>query len=49
VRPEEAAVVLVGDADAFLPALEAAGLGHITVERDTVSEAGSEATDGDAA
>ena len=34
VRPNEAAVVLVGDADAFMPALEAANLGPITVERD---------------
>ena len=49
MRPEEAAIVLVGNADAFLPALEAAGLGHITVERDTGSEAGSEAADGNAA
>jgi len=49
VRPEEAAIVLVGDADAFLPALEAAGLGHITVERDARSDDASEATDGDAA
>ena len=34
VRPDEAAVVLAGDADAFMPALEAANLGPITVERD---------------
>lgn len=34
VRPHEAAIVLVGDADAFMPALEAADLGPISVERD---------------
>jgi zinc protease len=34
VRPAAAAIVLVGDADAFLPALEAEGLGRIVVERD---------------
>jgi len=34
VRPAEAAIVLVGDADAFMPALEAADLGPITLERD---------------
>jgi zinc protease len=34
VRPDAAAVVLVGDADAFLPALEGAGLGRIVVERE---------------
>jgi zinc protease len=34
VRPAGAAIVLVGDADAFLPALEAEGLGRIVVERD---------------
>lgn len=34
VRPDAAAIVLVGDADAFLPDLEAAGLGPITVDRD---------------
>ena len=33
VRPVEAAVVLVGDADAFVPALEAAGLGPVSVDR----------------
>jgi zinc protease len=37
VRPAEAAIVLVGDADGFLPALEAAGLGPVTVERDADS------------
>jgi predicted Zn-dependent peptidase len=36
VRPEEAAIVLVGDADAFLPALESAGLGPVTVDREAV-------------
>jgi predicted Zn-dependent peptidase len=49
VRPAEAAIVLVGDADAFLPALEVAGLGHVTVERDPAPQAGSEAADDDAA
>ncbi len=34
VRPDEAAIVLVGDADAFLPALEGAGLGSISVDRE---------------
>ena len=36
VRPDEAAILLVGAADEFLPALEAAGLGTITVEREPV-------------
>ncbi len=34
VRPAAAAIVLVGDADAFLPALEGERLGRIVVERD---------------
>lgn len=34
VRPDEAAIVLVGDADAFLADLEAAGIAPIVVERD---------------
>ncbi|HLX35180.1 MAG TPA: pitrilysin family protein [Candidatus Limnocylindrales bacterium] len=34
VRPNDAAIVLVGDADAFLPALEAADLGEIVVDRE---------------
>ncbi|HET7026895.1 MAG TPA: pitrilysin family protein [Candidatus Limnocylindrales bacterium] len=35
VRPDEAQVVLVGDADAFLADLEAASLGELIVERDS--------------
>ena len=35
VRPDAAAIVLVGDADAFAPELEAAGLGRMVIERDT--------------
>lgn len=34
VRPATAAIVLVGDADAFLPALEGENLGRIIVERE---------------
>jgi zinc protease len=34
VRPDDMAIVLVGDADAFLVDLEAAGLGPVTVERE---------------
>ncbi len=47
VRPDEAAIVLVGDADACLEALEGAGLGPITVEREEVSA--PEASDVDSA
>ncbi|HEX8024954.1 MAG TPA: pitrilysin family protein [Candidatus Limnocylindrales bacterium] len=36
LHPDRAAIVLTGDADGFLPALEAAGLGEITVEREAV-------------
>jgi zinc protease len=42
VRPDDASIVLVGDASAFLPALEAAGLGEIRVEREVDA-----ATDGE--
>jgi hypothetical protein len=38
LRVEEAAVVLVGDVDAFGEALEGAGLGPIVIERDPVPE-----------
>lgn len=38
VKVEEAAVVLVGDVDAFGAALEAAGLGPIVIERDPLPE-----------
>jgi zinc protease len=41
VRPDELQVVVVGDADAFLAALEAADLGEVTVERDEVTPAPS--------
>jgi predicted Zn-dependent peptidase len=34
IRTDELAVVLVGDADAILPALEGAGIGPIVVERE---------------
>ena len=34
IRPDELAIVLVGDADAILPGLEGAGLGPIEVIRD---------------
>jgi zinc protease len=36
IRPAELSVVLVGDADAFLPALEAAGIGAVDVVREEV-------------
>jgi zinc protease len=48
VRPDEAAIVLVGNADPFMAALEAEGLGPIEIERDP-DPAVSEAEDGDAA
>jgi predicted Zn-dependent peptidase len=34
IDPDRAAIVLVGDADAFGPALEAAGFGPVVIERD---------------
>jgi zinc protease len=34
IRPDELAIVLVGDADAILPSLESAAIGPITVERE---------------
>ena len=42
---DRSAIVLVGDVDAFGPALEAAGLGTIVIERDDAGEAGSVAGD----
>ena len=36
IRPAEVSVVVVGDADAFLPALEAAGIGEVSVVREEV-------------
>jgi predicted Zn-dependent peptidase len=47
IRPDELAIVLVGDADAFLPDLEAAGLGPIEIERDA-SPPAREVSDDDA-
>ncbi len=38
IHPDRAAVVLVGDADAFLADLEAAGVGPVRVERDEDTE-----------
>ena len=43
VRPAEAAVVLVGDADAILPSLEGAAVGPITVEREALPAAAAAA------
>jgi predicted Zn-dependent peptidase len=43
VRPAEAAIVLVGDADAILPSLEGAAIGPITVEREELPAAGAAA------
>jgi zinc protease len=39
IRPEAASVVIVGDADTFVGALEAAGLGDVQVVRDEVPDA----------
>ena len=44
VRPDESAIVLVGDADAFLADLEAAGIAPIVVDRDPAPA--SEGSDG---
>jgi predicted Zn-dependent peptidase len=49
IRPAEAAIVLVGDADAILPSLEGAALGPITVEREELPPAGAAAGAADAA
>jgi zinc protease len=46
IQPPAAAIVLVGDADAFLPALEAAAIGPIVVEREPVPVAPPEAAAG---
>jgi predicted Zn-dependent peptidase len=39
IRPDELAIVLVGDADAILPALEGAAFGPISVEREELPAA----------
>jgi zinc protease len=39
IRPDEVSVVVVGDADVFLPALEAAGAGPVSVVREEVGGA----------
>lgn len=46
IDPDRAAIVLVGDADAFLPALEAAGLGPVEVEREPDAPAEGDAPNG---
>jgi hypothetical protein len=38
IRPDAAAIVLVGDADAFGADLEAAGLGRLVIERDSAPQ-----------
>jgi predicted Zn-dependent peptidase len=43
IRPDELAVVLVGDADAILPELEGAAIGPIMVEREELPPEGSPA------
>jgi zinc protease len=42
IDPAAAAIVLVGDADAFGTELEAAGIGPVTVERDDAGEDGTD-------
>ena len=44
IRPDQAAIVLVGDADAFGAELEAAGFGPVTVERDQAPQDEGRAT-----
>ncbi len=43
IQPSKAAAVLVGDADAILPALEGAAIGPITVEREALPALGAAA------
>ena len=43
IRPDELAVVLVGDADAILPALEGAAIGPIVVDREELPGQGAAA------
>jgi hypothetical protein len=45
VRPAQAAIVLVGDADAFGADLEAAGFGPVAIERDPVAGTEGRATE----
>ncbi|MBY0398258.1 MAG: hypothetical protein K2X91_17575, partial [Thermoleophilia bacterium] len=49
VRPDDSRIVLVGDADEFMPALEAASLGSIEVEREAAPQPALKVADGDAA
>ena len=49
LQVDRAAIVLVGDVDAFGPALEAAGLGTIVIDRDDGPHTGPSAESGDAA
>ncbi|HUG31212.1 MAG TPA: pitrilysin family protein, partial [Candidatus Limnocylindria bacterium] len=46
IRPEELAVVLIGDADAILPALEGAAIGKIIVDREELPAPGGPADAG---
>ncbi len=45
IRPDRAAIVLVGDADAFGAELEAAGFGHVVIERETAAHADGRASE----